>query len=511
MPPVNQAEPETASHPVPAADAAVSDAVMHHSIRSRSIRGAILMMAGYGGTQLIRFGSNLILTRLLFEEAFGAMAMIQSLIIGLHLFSDIGVGPSIIQSQRGDDQAFLNTAWTMQVIRGVVIGIIALLLAYPAAEFFYQADKPGEPYLLPFLLVTAVVAPIDGLTSTAIYTLNRHLSMGRYTMIEIGLQLVTVIVTVIWALAWPSIWALVGGNIAGVLFRTLVSHCLNPFRNRCQWDPTAARELFRFGRWIFLSTLLVFLADHAQPLIFAAFASKREIGIYNIAAQLALLAPMVISRTTSQVFFPAFSRLIGGGVEFRPSFGAWRRILYLIGGYLVAGMVATGQPVIEFLYDPRWIEAGWMLQVTAVGMWFAVMHAPSESALLAMGHSKWMAAGNLTKIAGIAVLVPLGFHWLGFGGAILGMGLANGAKYATVAFAARRHDLPILRGDFLYSVWVAVTGVGVHYLCVELYAHNLSTLVISGAGIGAVSLLWLPVALSIHRDRRRRRAAAALA
>ena len=504
---MSPAEAENEPQPAPAAGAALADLAMRHSIRSRSIRGAILMIAGFGGTQLIRFASNLILTRILFEEMFGAMAMIQSLIIGLHLFSDIGIGPSIIQNKRGDEEAFLNTAWTMQVIRGVAIGIVAVLLAYPAAEFFYDPGATGEEYLLPFLMVAAVVAPLDGLTSTAIYTLNRHLSMGRYTMIEIGLQVVTVVVTVIWAALWPSLWALVGGNMAGVLFRTLFSHWLNPFRNRFCWDRTAVRELFRFGRWIFLSTLLVFLADHAQPLIFGAFASKREIGIYNIAAQLALLAPMVITRITSQVFFPAFSRLIGGGLEFRPSFRAWRRILYLIGGYLVAGMVATGQPVIEFLYDPRWLEAGWMLQLVAVGMWFAVMHAPSESALLALGHSQWMAAGNLSKIAGIALFVPLGFHVLDFGGAILGMAMANAVKYAVVAFAARRHDLPILRHDLLFSVWVAGTGVGVHYLCAALSAAGGSAFLASLAGIAAVSLLWLPVALWIHRDRRRQRAA----
>lgn len=507
--PVSQAQPGTGSQPTSAAEAAAAGEAMHHSIRSRSIRGSILMIAGYGGTQLIRFGSNLILTRLLFEEAFGAMAMIQALIIGLHLFSDIGIGPSIIQHERGDDRAFLDTAWTMQVIRGFVLGIIALLLAYPAAEFFYSADKPDEPYLLPFLLVSAIVAPIDGLTSTAIYTLNRHLSMGRFTMIEIGLQIVTVVVTVAWAWFWPSVWALVGGNIAGVLFRTLITHWLNPFPNRFHWDSEAARHLLKFGRWIFLSTLLVFLADHAQPLIFAAFASQREIGIYNIAVQLALLAPMVIQRITSQVFFPAFSRLIQGGIEFRPSFLAWRRILYLIGGYLVAGMVATGQPVIDLLYDPRWIEAGWMLQLVAAGMWLSVMHAPTESALLALGHSKWMAAGNLSKIAGIAMFVPTGFHFLGFGGAILGMAMANGVKYATIAFAARLHHLPILRHDFQFTVWVAATGIGVHYLCQELYLQGLSTFLISAAGIVAVSVLWLPVALTIHFDRRRQRAALA--
>jgi O-antigen/teichoic acid export membrane protein len=495
---VSEPPSETAPH-----DLAAGEAEVRHSIRSRSIRGSLITMLAYGGTQAIRFGSNLILTRLLFEEAFGVMAVISSLIIGLHLFSDIGVGPSIIHNKRGDDPAFLNTAWTMQVIRGFVLGLIAVALAYPAAEFY---AGPEQPYILPYLMVSALIAPIDGFTSTSIFTLNRHLAMVRYTLIEVGLQLVTVLVTIAWALVWPSIWALVGGYLAGGLFRTVLTHFLNPFRNRLCWDRAAARELFHFGRWIFLSTLLVFLADHAQPLIFKVLVSFDELGIYNLAAQLALLAPMVIHRITSQIFFPAFSRLLGDGLDFRGSFVAWRRILYVLGGYLVAGMIATGPPVIGVLYDPRWENAGWMLQLVAVGAWFSILQAPAESALLAMGHPKWMAAANLAKVLGIAVLVPLGFHWLAFPGAILGMGLANGVKYATTAFAARCHDLPILRHDLLFSIHVVASGMLSWWLCASLREFGFANPVVGALGVVAVTLAWAPVAVAIWIHRRRLRA-----
>ena len=501
---VSQIETDSAADPQsdPPGDEA------RHSIRSRTIRGAIVTVLGYGGTQIIRFGSNLVLTYLLFEEAFGVMALIQSLIIGLHLFSDIGVGPSIIQHRRGDDERFLNTAWTIQLVRGFVLWGIALALAAPASAFFRD---PGGPDLFWFMIVASLMAPIEGFTSTSVYTLNRHLAMVRYTMIEIGLQLVTVLVTIVWALISPTVWALVGGCLAGGLFRVLMTHWMNHFRHRLTFDREAFRDLIKFGRWILLSTLLVFVADHAQPIILKTLTKFDELGVYNLAMQMALLAPMVITRITSQVFFPAFSRLIENKVDFRAPFRAWRRILYLVGGYLIAGMMATGVPVIDFLYLPRWIEAGWMLQLVAIGMWFSIMEAPSESALLAMGHSKWMALGNLSKVIGIAVLVPIGFHYLAFPGAVLGLALSNAVKYLTVAVAARSHDLPVLRHDFLFSVWVAITGGGIYYLCEYLASGRfpdepgpgLNAMSVSAIGIAAVTLLWAPVALFIYRDRKR--------
>src|SRR5204863_421086 len=72
---------------------------------------------------ILRLGSNLILARLLVPEMFGLMALVNTFMMGLQMFSDVGIGPSIIQNRRGDDPAFLNTAWTIQVMRGMALSL----------------------------------------------------------------------------------------------------------------------------------------------------------------------------------------------------------------------------------------------------------------------------------------------------------------------------------------------------------------------------------------------------
>ena len=91
------------------------------ALKKVATQGAYWTIANYGLSQALRFGSNLILTRLLFPDLFGLMSLVNVIIMGLGLFSDIGVGTSIIRSKRGNDPDFLNSAWTMQVIRGVGI------------------------------------------------------------------------------------------------------------------------------------------------------------------------------------------------------------------------------------------------------------------------------------------------------------------------------------------------------------------------------------------------------
>ncbi len=108
------------------------------TLKQRAIRGSLWTLSGHTSSQILRLGSNLILTRLLFPEAFGLMALVQTFIIGLEMFSDVGIRPSIIQNHRGNDPSFLNTAWTIQVIRGFMLWLGACLMAIPAANFFHQ-------------------------------------------------------------------------------------------------------------------------------------------------------------------------------------------------------------------------------------------------------------------------------------------------------------------------------------------------------------------------------------
>ena len=109
--------------------ALLSRAIRGEGLMARAFRSAAITVLGFGASQAIRLASNLILTRLLFPEAFGMMAIVGVFLIGLAMFSDVGVGPSIMGSARGDEPDFLDTAWTIQIARGLILLVIALALA----------------------------------------------------------------------------------------------------------------------------------------------------------------------------------------------------------------------------------------------------------------------------------------------------------------------------------------------------------------------------------------------
>ena len=471
------------------------------SLRSRTIRGTIWTTGGYGASQVVRLAVNLVLTRLLQPHMFGLMTLVNIFVQGLQGFSDVGIGPAIIQSKRGDEPAFLNTAWTVQVLRGVMLGGVAALIAWPVARLY------GEEELMWLLPVAGLAAVIAGFNSTSLFTLNRHLQVGALTLRMLVAQVVGAAAMLIWAMIHPSVWALLAGNLAAALATVAFSHMLLPgMRNRFQWDRSAAREMMKFGRWIFISTLLTFLALQADRLIFGKLISLHDLGVYGVAAMMAALPTQAILRLGGVVVFPAYSRAMAAGSVFQHVFDRVRLPLLAGAGLVTAALVAGGHHVIELLYDPRYHRAGWMLQLLAVSGWFQVMQVTNGSALLALGSPRSVAAGNMVKLAAMVAFVPLGFWSHGLLGGIVGIILSDALKYAASSFLAHRKGLHMLGKDLMLSLLVAVTGAG------GLVGASWVARMVSGPRLGSVLALafvavvtgavWLPVVVVSLRSRK---------
>jgi len=459
------------------------------------LHGSFWTVVSFGAEYGLRLASSLILTRLLVPEAFGAMSLLASLMTGLQMFSDMGIASSVIQHRRGDDPDFLNTAWTLQVIRGGVLWGFAALFADAMALAY------ANPELREIVLVGGFTAVLTGFQSIGLARLRRRLEVRRLALIEIAGQLVTGLATILWAWLSPSVWALVWGGLVGSLARVAISHLALPeHRCRFRWEEEARRELLGFGKWIFLSTILFFLAGQADRLIYGRLLSVATLGVYSIAATLAAIPTQVVWQIGHMVVFPALSQRGESPEGLRRVYLQSLRPLLTVGVLPVAAIAVGGRDLIGLLYDPRYADAGWMLQILAVGAWLQVPQAASGAAVLALGQPRWLVAGNGAKFAGMLVFLPLGFHFHGAGGAIAGLVAAELFRYLALTSAMRRAGLPGMGIDLAMTGLLLATcasGAAVRALIVEEGGGELARLV----GIAlAVLGVWLPASLWILRE-----------
>jgi len=464
-------------------------------LRTSLKRGSIWALVSHGGNQLLRLVGNLVLWRLLFPEAFGLMAIVNVFMQGLAMFSDIGIGPSIVQNARGDEPSYLNTAWTIQVLRGGLLWIASLILAVPIAHFY------GEPQFASLIPVVALGSILSGFNSTRIATATRHIALGRLTLLELFSQLSGLIVMVILSYLTRSLWSLVVGGLVSSLARLTLSHTyLIGIKNKFQWDAPSARTLVRFGRWIFFSTLLGFAVLESDRLIFGKLIPMRLLGIYSIASVWSSLPASVLDRVFNSVLFPLLSSLHRErSGRFSASFIAARTPWLILAGWASACLISGGPMLVALLYDKRASSGGWMIQILACSTWFLALETANSTALLALGKPNWVAIGSAAKLSGMVAIIPIGVSLFGFPGAVVGFAASELLRYFASIVGVRTMKMSGVSQDAMLTLLVATTactGWGAqsylrHLLVIFAIHHSRVLALIQLVGIGATGgLVW---------------------
>ena len=420
------------------------------ALKKVAATGAYWTIINYGLSQVLRFGSNLILTRLLFPELFGLMSMVNVIIMGLGLFSDIGVGTSIIRTKR-DDPDFLNSAWTLQIIRGVGICLVATVIAYPVSQFY---KTPDLIWLIPVIAVNSI---ISGFSSTGLFVSYRQMAVKKLFFMELTTQLISLVIMISWAWLSPSIWALVAGTFFSQLVHTIWSHFLIPGqRNRFCWDKTATKELIYFGKWVFISTALCFLAGQADRMILGKIFSLEMLGIYAIALTLSDVPRQMVGALSGKIIFPTLSRLVQmPRSEFRNELLNTRKRFLMLLAFGLAILASFGDILILFLYDKRYVQAAWMLPLLATGVWSNVLSQTMDQALNAIGKLSYATMGHFLRFIYNLIAIPMGFSYFGVPGAIIAVALNDVPYYFAIAFGVIREGISSIRQDIYLTIFFA--------------------------------------------------------
>jgi O-antigen/teichoic acid export membrane protein len=435
---------------------------MQMSLRHRVFRAGWWTLTSYLLNLAIRFGSNILIARLLAPEMFGVMTIAITVSIGLAMFSDLGLKQNIIQSARGHEAKFLNTAWTIQVLRGILLWLVAICVGISiilANRFglvsptsVYAAD--GLPTVI---IVSSLSAIIAGFESTKLFEASRGLLLSRVTAIEILAQVTGVICMVGWVIFDRSIWVLVSGGLASSFARMALSHVIVPgVSNRLQWDKKAAHELVHYGKWIFLSSVLGFLVSSGDRMLLAGLVSSTVLGLYSIAALIPVSVDGILNKVMSEVSFPAFSEVARERRQdlkktYYHFFGILAPTSYLLSGFLVT----SAQSIVQILYDTRYHQAGWMLSLLSI----VLLTIPSRLGVqcyLALGLPKLTSYIILARLGALYTTTPLGYYLFGLEGAISGIVFSQFISLPIIYFYNLRYQLFDLRQEFQMLVFLLV-------------------------------------------------------
>ncbi|QXH44474.1 oligosaccharide flippase family protein [Pseudomonas xanthosomatis] len=389
------------------------------SLRRRAIGAGAWNLLSLLASQGMRLGGNLVMARLLVPEMFGIMVIATTVSVLLHLLSDVGLRQNIVQSPRGDDPTFLNTAWTVQIIRGFSLFGMTLLLALAAwlaqlAQLWPADSTYADPQLPLVLAVTGLSAIIYGLQSTKLDIAVRALQQKRVVLVDLASQLVGLVVMLVLGYFTRSIWSLVIAGLAGALTGTLLGHLAMPGpANRLQWDQTALAELVHFGRWILLSSMVGVLAMYGDRMWFGGSMTAAQLGVYSIAVLILGSIQTGLLKVVGSVALPAFSEATRDGdpERLKKLYLRFRLLVDLAMLFACGGFLTASPLLIGWMYDERYAGAGTMLAILSLSF-FTLRYTLAHQVWIALGHTKYQAMDNIIRLvtlwAGLPLLLALG-------------------------------------------------------------------------------------------------------
>jgi O-antigen/teichoic acid export membrane protein len=395
-------------------------------------------------TQVFRFGTNLLLTRILAPELFGIMVLLVSLRVGIELFTDLGIGQNVIANENGYEPRFYQTAWTLGIVRGLLLALASLAIV-PLLSGLYDDDQLDRllPFLSLFFILTGFVSVGLPLSTKAM----RNEQIAKYEVVASSAGAVVMIGA---AVVSPNIWGLLTGNLLGTLASTAASYFIMPdVKHRLVLDQRFVREIIGFGKWIFLASIVYFLATNFDRLVLAKFVSFAMLGIYGVARSLGDVLGQFSGKIGSAIIFPGVASSELRGSALQSKLLPRRRQFLAVAALGVAAFIALGEALILVLYDSRYSLAGQVMPWVGLATWMFVLNTLNENVLMGLGKPVYMTVGNTAKLLGLAVLLPPGVIHFGILGAAAATAGAEVLRYICLTLGQSRERVRFTRQDIM--------------------------------------------------------------
>jgi lipopolysaccharide exporter len=392
------------------------------SLKGKTIRSAVWVGISNAGLGTLGMARTIALARLLSPEVFGLMSICTMVQRGIDIFTETGFGAALIHRQDRYEEA-RNTAFSMTVFRGFLVGAVVFLVAPFVASYY------GEPVLEPCIQVMALGFCIVGFTNINTETRRKELNFKSLAYLQQATSVVSLVIVVTLAYLLRSIWALVIGQVLTVIVNVLLSYVMIEGRPTFFFNRTLAKELFGYGKFITGVAIFGFIASEIDNAVVGKVLGMEALGFYAIAFKLASLPATHFSKVTARMMFPVCSKLQNDRPALR---SVYVKVMQFVGHLAIPvsiGMALMAPEIVRVLYGERWLPAVVPLQVlslyggvTALGSWGYVFNAlgkPHIPFYLNLGRALGIGAliYPMTAVFGLAgaawaVALPMVVHFL---------------------------------------------------------------------------------------------------
>lgn len=346
-------------------------------LRVLAMRGVLWIGGDQLGRRVLDQGFTIILARLLLPGDFGIIALAAVFTSLLRVFSNMGLGASIVQRREVDDE-YLSTAFWANLAAGVILTGIA------AAGGGLVARWVNEPIVAPVLLALSFRFLITAGGSTQLAIISRRMDYRALSLRAIAATFAGGLVGIGMAFGGLGVWSLVGQEIGMLVVGTMLLYRATGWRPLLRFSPEKFRDLWSFGGKLQLSSLFSYLVRNVDNLLVGRYLGSTALGFYALAYGV-FLAPLNDVGLLNRVMFSALSRLQDDETRLKRGFLRATEYATIVVLPIMVGLSLVAPLAVVVLFGSKWMPSVPVIRLLALAGFFQLMMTFGPTALQAVG------------------------------------------------------------------------------------------------------------------------------
>lgn len=428
------------------------------ALGTRAVRGSVLLFISRSASKLILFVRTILVARLLFPHDIGLFSLATLIGTIAELPLQTGFYSAMVQ-EKGDVREHLDSAWTVNVIRGFILAGIIFAIAPLGGAFFHNDAVTWVARSVGILYI------ITGFENIGVGMLQREMKFNRKFFYDIGGTVAQVAGIIVAALILHNVWALVIGNIIGRLGYLVLSYVMQPYRPWFHFNLAGAKQLYKFGKWIGISGTLSFFVAQGDALTVARLIDTAHLAFYQMAFSLGIIPAVETVSVLGDVLFPLYANIRDDASRLKSVFLRVAKFIYAFMVPAAVGLWVLAPEVVRFVYGSQWLPMVSILRVVVLYGFIRSFEYLVSPAFHGLGKPKITFFNLLIQsVVMFVLIVPLVHAWGAAGAAVASLtGLIMGQIFLYLNI---RKEIHFGLRTFLKSFYLPLIASGLMALVI---------------------------------------------
>lgn len=352
-------------------------------------------------TKAISLFTSIFIARILTPSQFGVYGVAILVMALLEVLTETGINVVIIQ-ERNKIERYINSAWIVSILRGLLIALFILLLA-PFISYFFNS-----PEVLNILLVLIAVPILRGFINPAVIKFQKDLNFQKEFWYRLIIFSFGSVISLILVILTHSVISLIFGLIASALLEVLLSFLFISPKPRFLIEKEYFLNILNKGKWVTLSGIFNYLFHNFDTIVVGRILGTYSLGLYEMAYKISMLPITGIADVVSKVTFPVYTQISSDKPRLRKAFLKTLILVSLIIIPFGVIVMAFSYQIVNITLGRKWLGIVDVLRILVLFGTIRAISGLSSALFLSVGKQKYVTTVTFVSILGLAItIVPL--------------------------------------------------------------------------------------------------------